>query len=75
MPYLKQLKYCGKVENHDDLLYLTLEDIDHTRTKATSPQTKYARDFIRQCSNDWYSTTFRKNIYRSIDELQEDVNH
>jgi len=36
---------------------------------------EYARDFIRQCSNEFYSTAFRKKIYRSIDELQEDVNN
>jgi len=32
-------EYCGKIEHHDYQLYLALEDIDHTRTKAKSPQT------------------------------------
>ena len=29
--------YCGRAENHDYLLYLALNDIDHTKTKAQSP--------------------------------------
>lgn len=32
-------EYCGKVEHHDYELYLALNDIDHTKTKAASPQT------------------------------------
>ena len=30
---------CGKVEHHDYQLYLAINDIDHTKTKAMSPQT------------------------------------
>ena len=32
-------EYCGKVENHAFELYLAIENIDHTKTKARSPQT------------------------------------
>ena len=32
-------EYCGNVEHHEYQLYLAIEDIDHTRTKAKSPQT------------------------------------
>ncbi len=32
-------EYCGKVEHHDHQLYLAINDIDHTKTKARSPQT------------------------------------
>ncbi|AJK45836.1 integrase [Burkholderia plantarii] len=31
-------EYCGKPESHDDQLYLALNDIEHTRTKARHPQ-------------------------------------
>ncbi len=31
-------EYCGKVENHSYQLYLAMEDIDHSRTKANHPQ-------------------------------------
>jgi transposase InsO family protein len=32
-------EYCGRVEQHDYQLYLAVNDVDHTRTKAQSPQT------------------------------------
>lgn len=32
-------EYCGKVEHHDYQLYLEINDIEHTKTKAMSPQT------------------------------------
>ena len=32
-------EYCGRPEHHEYELYLAVEDIDHTRTKAKSPQT------------------------------------
>ncbi|ALB23187.1 Integrase core domain protein [Piscirickettsia salmonis] len=32
-------EYCGKIEHHAYQLYLAIEDVDHTRTKARSPQT------------------------------------
>ena len=42
MPLLRVLtdrgtEYCGKVEQHEYQLYLAMNDIDHTRTKAQSP--------------------------------------
>ncbi len=32
-------EYCGKPESHDYQLYLALNDIEHTKTKARHPQT------------------------------------
>ena len=32
-------EYCGNVENHSYQLYMALENIDYSRTKARSPQT------------------------------------
>ncbi len=32
-------EYCGNRERHEFQLYLTIEDIDHSKTKARSPQT------------------------------------
>ena len=32
-------EYCGEVEQHDYQLYLAINDIDHTKTKASHPQT------------------------------------
>lgn len=32
-------EYCGRPESHEYELYLAIENMDHTRTKARSPQT------------------------------------
>jgi len=32
-------EYCGVPDHHEYELYLAVENIDHTRTKARSPQT------------------------------------
>lgn len=68
-------EYSGRVENHEYELYLAIEDIDHTRTKATSPQTNgICERFHQTIQNEFYSIAFRKKIYHSVAELQEDVN-
>ena len=41
-------EYCGATEHHEYELYLTIEDIDHTRTKAKSPQTRAAS--VKDCT-------------------------
>ena len=68
-------EYCGKIESHDYQLYLAIEDIDHTKTKAKSPQTNgICERFHQTIQNEFYATAFRKKIYNSIEELQKDVN-
>ena len=67
-------EYCGKIESHDYQLYLALEDIDHTKTKARSPQTNgICERFHRTMQNECYCVNFRKKVYETIEELQEDV--
>jgi len=67
-------EYCGKLENHRFQLYLDLEDIDHTRTKAKSPQTNgICERFHRTIQEEFYSIIFRKKVFRSIEELQEEL--
>ena len=67
-------EYCGKRESHEYELYLAIEDIDHTRTKARSPQTNgICERFHQTIQNEFYATAFRKKVYSSIEELQEDV--
>lgn len=64
-------EYCGKIEKHPYQLYLDLEDIDHTRTKAKSPQTNgICERFHRTIQDEFYAVAFRKKVFRSIDELQ-----
>jgi len=68
-------EYSGRVENHEYELYLAIEDIDHTRTKAKSPQTNgICERFHQTIQNEFYSVAFRKKIYCSVAEPQEDVN-
>ena len=67
-------EYCGNPEHHQYELYLAVEDIDHSRTKTKSPQTNgIAERFHKTILNEFYRVAFRKRIYRSIDELQEDL--
>ncbi len=67
-------EYCGKLENHPYQLYLDLEDIDHTRTKTKSPQTNgICERFHRTIQDEFYSIIFRKKMFSSIEELQEEL--
>jgi len=67
-------EYCGIRENHEYQLYLTLEDIDHTRTKARHPQTNgICERFHKTIQDEFYATAFRKKIYTSLEQLQADL--
>lgn len=67
-------EYCGSREHHEYELYLAIEDIDHSRTKAKHPQTNgICERFHQTIQNEFYAVAFRKKMFRSIDELQEDA--
>lgn len=67
-------EYCGKVEQHDYQLYLVVNDIEHTKTKAQSPQTNgICERFHKTILQEFYQIAFRKKIYSGIDELQADL--
>lgn len=67
-------EYCGKVEQHDYQLYLAINDIDHTKTKAMSPQTNgICERFHRTILQDFYQVTFRKKLYSDLETLQKDL--
>ena len=67
-------EYCGNPERHEYELYLAVEDIDHSRTKTKSPQTNgICERFHKTVLNEFYRIAFRKKVYRSIDELQADL--
>ena len=67
-------EYCGKREQHEYQLYLALEDVDHTKTKAKSPQTNgICERFHRTIQEEFYAIAFRKKIYSSIEMLQQDL--
>ena len=67
-------EYCGAIEHHEYQLYLALETIDHSKTKARHPQTNgICERFHRTMKEEFYSIAFRKKIYHCIEELQQDV--
>ena len=67
-------EYCGKVENHAYQLYLAVEDVDHSKTKANSPQTNgICERFHRTIKDEFYDIALRKTLYRSLEELQTDL--
>jgi transposase InsO family protein len=67
-------EYCGSPERHEYELYLAIEDIDHSRTKTKSPQTNgICERFHRTVLDEFYRVAFRKKVYRTIDELQADL--
>jgi transposase InsO family protein len=69
-------EYCGKREHHEYQLYLTLEDIDHSKTKARSPQTNgMCERFHKTMQDEFYAIAFRKKVYNDIDELQADLDN
>ena len=48
--------------------------IDHTKTKVKSPQTNgICERFHRTILDEFYRVTFRKNLYESIEQLQNDL--
>ncbi|KAA6308496.1 hypothetical protein EZS27_039849, partial [termite gut metagenome] len=67
-------EYCGAREHHEYQLYLAIEDIEHSKTKAKSPQTNgICERFHRTMQDEFYATAFRKKIYTSLEDLQADV--
>jgi transposase InsO family protein len=67
-------EYCGKVEQHDYELYLALNDIEHTKTRAASPQTNgICERFHKTLLQEFYQVAFRKHIYTDIPMLQQDL--
>lgn len=69
-------EYCGNREHHEFALYLDLENIEHTRTKARSPQTNgICERFHQTIQNEFYASAFRRKLYTSLEQLQLDVDN
>ena len=79
LPMLRMLtdrgtEYCGRAEHHDYELYLAVNDIEHTKTKARTPQTNgICERFHKTVLQEFYQVAFRKKLYASLDELQVDL--
>lgn len=67
-------EYCGRVDQHDYQLYLAINDIDHTKTQAMSPQTNgICERFHKTILNEFYQVAFRKKLYAGLEDLQKDL--
>lgn len=79
IPLLRMLtdrgtEYCGNREHHEYQLFLAVENIDHSKTKARSPQTNgICERFQKTVLQEFYQIAFRKKVYNTLDELQEDL--
>lgn len=67
-------EYCGSIQHHEYQLYLAIENIDHSKTKARSPQSNgICERFHRTIQDEFYQVAFRKKLYTSLAELQADL--
>lgn len=77
VPYFESYRgteYCGKAESHDYQLFLAIQDIEHTKTKARHPQTNgICERFHKTILNEFYQMAFRKKLYKTVEELQIDL--
>jgi len=67
-------EFCGKADRHDYQLFLAINDIEHTKTKVKHPQTNgICERFHKTILQEFYQVTFRKKIYETIEQLQNDL--
>ena len=67
-------EYCGRADSHDYQLYLALNNIDHSKTKVKSPQPNgICERFHKTILQEFYQITFRKKVYKTLEELQTDL--
>lgn len=67
-------EFCGSADKHPYELYLELNGIEHTKTKAKSLQTNgLCERFHQTVLNEFYRIGFRKKLYRDIESLQADL--
>lgn len=67
-------EYCGSKESHAYQLFLHLNEIEHTRIRVRRPQTNGAVERLNQTvQEEFYKVAFRKKLYRSVEEIQADL--
>lgn len=67
-------EYCGRADQHDYQLYIAVNDIEHTKTKTRHPQTNgICERFHKTILQEFYQPALRKKLYRTIEELQIDL--
>ena len=67
-------EYYGKVKAHDYELYLGVNGMEHSKTKARHPQTNgICERFHKTVLHEFYQVAFRRKLYHSLEELQTDL--
>ncbi len=67
-------EYKGNIENHAYQLFLSIAGIEHSTTKAYSPQTNgICERFNKTMKQEFFEVAMRKKIYSSLEELQKDL--
>jgi transposase InsO family protein len=67
-------EFCGLRDSHAFELYLQVEEIEHTRTKAYHPQTNgICERFHKTILDEFYRIAFRTKRYERIEDLQADL--
>ncbi len=67
-------EYCGRKETHPYQLFLHLNEMEHTRIRVGRPQTNGAVERLNQTiQEEFYKVAFRKKLYRSVEEIQADL--
>ena len=67
-------EFCGRLDKHPYEIYLQYHEIEHTKTRARRPQSNgICEAFHKTVLNEFYQVTFRKKVYDSIEDLQQDL--
>lgn len=67
-------EYCGRELHHPYELLLAISQIQHRRTDVRSPETNgFCERFHRTLKEEFFAVTFRKKFYKSVDQLQADL--
>jgi transposase len=67
-------EYCGRPLHHPFELFLAISQIEHRRTQVGSPETNgFCERFNRTVKEEFFSVAFRKTLYTSLAQLQEDL--
>ena len=67
-------EYKGTIANHAYQLFLSIQGIEHSTTKAYSPQTNgICERFNKTMKTEFFEVAMRKKIYNDLEELQLDL--
>jgi transposase InsO family protein len=67
-------EYNGLSDNHPFQLYLHLNSIEHSTTRARRPQTNGCAERLNQViQEEFYAVAFRRKLYGTLEEIQKDL--